>query len=172
MTDGNALESTDPQPIFTAVLTPHRSLSRRGFAIVMSVISLISFGAGLVFWHMGAWPVFGFFGLDVLAIYWAFKINFARARAREEITVTTSELHLRRISHRGQVMEWRFNPLWVRLEEEVHEEFGIERLYLTSRGRSVAIGRDLGPEEKASFSRALRLALQAAKRGPTYNPVG
>jgi uncharacterized membrane protein len=169
--DGNDFDLTHTQPIFTAVLTPHRSLGRRGFVIFMTVVALVSFAAGVVFWLMGAWPVFGFFGLDVLLIYWAFKVNFARARAREEIVVTASELHLRRISHRGRVMEWSFNPLWVRLEEEVHEEFGVEHLYLASQGRRVAIGRDLGADEKASFAKALRLALQAAKRGPTYNPI-
>jgi len=171
MSDGNDFDPHLREPIFTAVLTPHRSLSGRGFVIFMSVVALGSFLAGAVFWLMGAWPVFGFFGLDVLLIYWAFKVNFARAKAREEITVTASELRLRRISHRGRVMEWSFNPLWVRLEEDVHEEFGVEHLYLASRGRRVAIGRDLGAAEKASFAKALRLALAAARRGPTLNPV-
>ena len=50
-------------------------------------------------------------------------------------------------------------------------EFGIERLYLVSRGRRVSIASFLGPDEKASFAKALTAALQAAKRGPTYNPV-
>ncbi len=50
-------------------------------------------------------------------------------------------------------------------------EFGIERLYLVSRGRRVSVGSFLGPDEKASFAKALLAALQAAKRGPTYNPV-
>jgi uncharacterized membrane protein len=120
---------------------------------------------------MGAWPVLGFFGLDVLAIYWAFRINFRRARASEEITVTPSELRVRRVSHRGHVVEWVLNPLWVRLDQKGDAEFGIERLYLVSRGRRVSIGSFLGPDEKASFAKALLGALQAAKRGPTYNPV-
>ena len=46
-----------------------------------------------------------------------------------------------------------------------HEEFGIERLYLVSRGRRVSIGSFLGPDEKASFSKALMTALAAARRG-------
>ncbi|RTL53897.1 MAG: DUF2244 domain-containing protein [Bradyrhizobiaceae bacterium] len=173
MNSGNDFQdqrNTDAE-LFSAVLTPHRSLSQRGFAIVMAFVSLISFVAGLAFWLMGAWPVFGFFGLDVLAIYWAFKINFARAAAREEISVTTTELKLRRISHRGHVMEWTFNPLWVRLDQEVHEEFGIERLYLASRRQRVAVASFLGPDEKESFANALRVALAAARRGPTYNPL-
>jgi uncharacterized membrane protein len=115
--------------------------------------------------------VLGFFGLNVLVVWWAFKANFRTARAREEITVTTSELRVRRISHRGQVAEWTFNPLWVRLDMEVDEDFGIEHLYLISRGRQIHIARFLGPEEKASFYKGLVEALNAARRGPTYNPI-
>jgi uncharacterized membrane protein len=157
--------------IFSALLTPHRSLNRTGFLAVMLFLSVVSFVTGLVFLMKGAWPVFGFFGLDVLVIWWAFKVNFRTARAREEITVTTSELRVRRVSHRGEVLEWTFNPLWVRLGTEVDEDFGIEHLYLISRGHQIQIARFLGPDEKASFYKGLVEALNAAKRGPTYNPI-
>jgi uncharacterized membrane protein len=80
-------------------------------------------------------------------------------------------LRLRRTSHRGHVVEFVLNPLWVRLDQVVHEEYGIENLYLVSRGRSLAIASFLGPDEKASFAKALTAALQAARRGPTHNPV-
>jgi uncharacterized membrane protein len=172
MTAGNDFdpEITSPE-IFSALLTPHRSLNRTGFLVLMTFFGAISFAAGIAFLLMGAWPVFGFFGLDVLLIYWAFRINFRNARAAEEISVTASELRVRRVSHRGHVAEWVLNPLWVRLDQEVHEEFGIERLYLVSRGRRIAIANFLGPDEKASFAKALLAALQAAKRGPTYNPT-
>jgi uncharacterized membrane protein len=86
--------------------------------------------------------------------------------------VTPSELRLRRVSHRGHVVEWVLNPLWVQIEQKSHAEFGIERLYLVSQGRRVAVASFLGPDEKASFAKALREALQAARRGPTYNPIG
>ena len=69
--------------------------------------------------------------------------------------MTPSELRVRRVSHRGHVMEWTLNPLWVQLEQTGDPEFGIERLYLVSRGRHVPVGYFLGPEEKASFSKAL-----------------
>jgi uncharacterized membrane protein len=172
MTAGNGLDPRDAEPVlFSARLTPHRSLNRTGFVLVMTFLSVISFATGVAFLMMGAWPIFGFLGLDMLAIYVAFKINFGRARAREEITVTPSELRVLRVSHRGHAIEWVFNPLWVRLDEEIHEEFGTERLYLTSRGRRVSVGSFLGAEEKASFAKALRAGLVAAKRGPSYNPV-
>ena len=173
MTTGNDFDPDAPEPVlFSALLTPHRSLNRTGFTLVMAFLSLISFAAGIAFLLMGAWPVFGFFGLDVLAIYWAFRINFRRARACEEILVTASELRVRRVSHRGHVAEWVLNPLWVQIDQKAHEEFGIEKLYLVSRGRRLAIASFLGPDEKASFVKALSAALQAARRGPTYNPIG
>lgn len=137
----------------------------------MLFLSVVSFATGIVFLMMGAWPVLGFFGLDVLVIWWAFKVNFRSARASEEIVVTPSELRVRRVSHRGDVAEWVFNPLWVRLDQDVDEEYGLEHLYLISRGRCLSIGGFLGPEEKASFAKALIQALNAARRGLTYNPV-
>jgi uncharacterized membrane protein len=172
MTTGNDFDRSAAEPtLFSALLTPHRSLNRTGFLVLMTFLSLISFAAGVAFLLMGAWPVFGFFGLDVLAIYWAFKINFARARACEEILVTPTELRVRRVSHRGHVAEWVLNPLWVQIDQKAHEEFGIEKLYLVSRGRRLAIASFLGPDEKASFIKSLSAALQVARRGVTYNPI-
>src|SRR6202012_400806 len=170
MTAGNDFDPNETE-LFSARLTPHRSLNRTGFLVVMAFVSVVSFAAGVVFFMMGAWPVFGFFGLDVLAIYWAFRVNFRRAKASEEIRITPSELHVRRISHRGHVMEFSFNPLWVQLDRKTHAEFGIERLYLVSKGRRITIGSFLGAEEKASFANALMAALQAARRGVTHNPL-
>ena len=165
MTAGNA---HGPEPaLFSAIITPHRSLSGAGFLILMGAVSVVSFAAGVVFLMLGAWPVFGFFGLDVLLIYVAFRANFRAARAYEEVTVTASELTLRKVSHHGVVREWTLNPVWVQLDRIVHEEFGIERLFLVSRGRRLQIAGFLGPDEKASFAQALSAALGEAKRGPT-----
>jgi uncharacterized membrane protein len=172
MTAGNDFDPEVAEPkLFSALLTPHRSLNSTGFLVLMTFLSVVSFAAGLAFWMMGAWPVFGFFGLDVLAVYWAFRINFRRAKASEEISITASELRVRRVSHRGHVVEWVLNPLWVQLDQKTHAEFGIEKLYLVSKGRRVSVANFLGPDEKASFAKALMAGLQAAKRGPTYNPL-
>jgi uncharacterized membrane protein len=165
MTDRNA---PDPeQPLFSAVITPYRSLSGYGFLVLMVAVGLVSFAAGILFLLLGAWPVFGFFGLDVLLIYWAFRINYRAALAYEEVMVTSSELRVRKVSHRGAVAEWCFNPLWVQLGREEHAEFGIERLFLVARGRKLMIAGCLSPPEKETFAAALGAALGEAKRGPT-----
>jgi uncharacterized membrane protein len=163
--------AVDPK-IFAAVITPHRSLGPTGFLIFMLCLGGLSFISGVIFVLLGAWPVFGFFGLDVLLVYFAFRANYRTARAYEEVIVTASELTVRKVNHRGGVRQWTLNPLWVRLERIVHEEFGIERLFLVSHGRRLAIAGFLGPAEKASFARALMKALGEAKRGPTRTTIG
>jgi uncharacterized membrane protein len=160
-------DPTRDAAIFSAVLTPHCSLSRHGFKWLMITLGCISFASGMVFLLAGAWPVFGFFGLDVLLLYWALELSYRRAKAYEQVTVTSSELTVRQVSHKGRVREWTLNPLWVRLDKVVHEEFGIERLFLVSQGRRLAIAGFLGPQEKESFAHALLAALTEAKRGPT-----
>ena len=164
MTDRNA---PDPeQPLFSAVITPYRSLSGYGFLVLMVAVGLVSFAAGILFLLLGAWPVVGFFGLDVLLIYWAFRINYRAALAYEEVMVTSSELRVRKVSHRVTAAEWCFNPLWVQLDREEHAEFGIERLFLVARGRKLTIAGCLSPPEKETFAMALGAALGEAKRGP------
>jgi uncharacterized membrane protein len=153
--------------IFSATITPHRSLGGAGFLVLMLVIGGISFVAGMVFLIAGAWPVFGFFGLDLVLIYWAFRVNYRAATAYEQVTVTATELTVRKVSHRGQVAEWTLNPLWTRLDKQTHQEFGLEKLFLVARGQKLAVASFLGPAEKADFAAALGAALGEAKRGPT-----
>jgi uncharacterized membrane protein len=165
MTSDNA-DSLEPT-IFSATLTPHRSLGRVGFLILMLLFGGISFVTGMVFLLLGAWPVFGFFGLDVLLLYWAFRLNYRHAEAYEQVTVTPSVLKVRKVSHLGRVREWALNPLWVKLDKIEIEDFGINRLFLISRDKKLSIGSFLGPDEKAGFAKELGNALNEARRGPT-----
>ncbi|MGB3271908.1 MAG: DUF2244 domain-containing protein [Xanthobacteraceae bacterium] len=159
------------RPLFSALITPNRSLGRTGFVVLMAAISIVSFGAGMIFLLMGAWPVLLFFGLDVAMIWWAFRVNYRTARAFEEIVVTSTSVRVRRMTHRGHRSEWTLNPLWVRLDRREVADYGVDRLYLVSRGQRLAVAGFLGAGEKAEFADALALALQAARRGPVYNPL-
>src|SRR5436190_3842248 len=156
-------------PLFSALLTPHRSLSGTGFFVVMGLIAGIGFVAGVVFFLAGAWPVIGFLGLDVALVYWAFRANYLAAAAYEEVTVTPSELRVKKVSARGKVAEWSLHPVWVRIERETHEEYGLLQLFLVSRGRKLAVAGFLGPAEKETFAAALSAAIGEAKRGPNRN---
>jgi uncharacterized membrane protein len=164
-------EPEDPaaRRILSVRLYPHRSLTRRNFHLLMMLFAAVSFATTVPFMLLGAWPVAGFMGLDVALFYFAFRANFRAARAYEDVRVTPLELHFAKVSPRGLRAEWRFNPSWVYLHKEDHEEFGIQRLALVSRGQSVEIGHFLGPDEKARFAEGLSLALAEARRGPRFS---
>ena len=161
-----SLEPVTAEPmLYAATLTPYRSLNRKGFTIVMLLVSGVSFICGMAFLMMGAWPVFGMFGIDVLLIYLAFRVNFRDAKAREEITVTPSLLTVRKVAANGDEDETAMNPLWTRLEAQRHEEFGIERLTLRSRGIGTEVGSFLHQQQREELASGLTGALAEAKRG-------
>jgi len=164
-------DATAEPTLFSAIITPHRSLSGAGFVIVMVAFGAVSFAAGVFFLMLGAWPVLGFFGLDVVLLYAAFRLNYRQAAAYEEVRVTPSALTMRQVSRRGQVREWTLNPVWARLDRETHEEFGLQKLFLVSHGKRLPIASFLGPREKESFADALAAALGAARRGVTRTVV-
>jgi uncharacterized membrane protein len=155
--------------IWAVRIHPHRSLSKRNFYILLMLFSTLSFATTLPFVIIGAWPVAGFMGVDVALFYLAFRANFRAARAYEDVRVTPVELALAKVSAKGAKAEWRFNPSWVRLDRVEHEEFGIQRLALVSRGESVEIAHFLGPDEKARFAEGLSRALAEARRGPRFS---
>ncbi len=134
--------------LFYARLKPHRSLTRRNFHVLMVIFIGASIFSSLPFVLLGAWPVAGFTGIDVAIFYFAFRANFRAACAYEDVEVTFFELMLAKVSTGGQRAEWRFNPAFVRLEREQHEEFGTQRLALVSRGKAVEIAAFLGLRTK------------------------
>ena len=153
------------RPVFAATIRPHRSLSQGGFRTLMIAFALVCAGVSLPFLFVGLWPVVGFFGLDVLALYVALRVSFRRGESVEHLILTRIELLFRQVSHRGEHQEWRLNPLWTRLHRVEDDEFGLQHLALVSRGERIVIARDLSPQEREGFAEALGRALAAVKRG-------
>ncbi|NBJ11704.1 DUF2244 domain-containing protein [Microvirga arsenatis] len=153
------------QPVFSAVIRPHRSLSPQGFRIVMVLVCLTSVVASVPFLILGFWPVAGFFGLDFLGLYIAFRVSYRQGEAFELLELTPIRLLFRKVSPRGEVRDWQFNPLWTRLDREVDEEYGMQSLALASRNEHVVIARDLSPPERETLAEALGRALADVKRG-------
>ena len=150
--------------LFDALLTPHRSLSPRGFMVLMAAICAFSFSAGLGFFLAGAWPVVGFLGLDVLLVYVAFRINFRHGRMYETLRLSREALTVQRVDHWGKVKRWLFQPAWLQvlIDDPPRQE---SQLTLRSHGRSVRVGAFLTPAERLGVAKALRRAL-ARLHGP------
>lgn len=152
--------------LFDAILTPHRSLSPTGFLVLMSLVALVGFGIGIAFLTIGAWPVFGFCGLEVFLIWLCFRLSYRSARMWERIRLTPASLVVERHMVDGAWREWTFQPYWLRvlMDDPPQQE---SLLVLTSHGESVAIGSFLTPEERLDLAKALRRALAAARETPT-----
>ncbi len=157
------------QQLFDAVLDPHRSLSRTGFVVLMAGVGVASFVLGFAFLLRGAWPVFAFFGLDVVLVYLAFRLNYRSGRLIERLRLTPRTLEVQRITPSGRVTRWRFQPYWLRVELEAPEDHH-SRLTLRSHGRALTIGSFLSPDERASLCAALKVALARCRCLPV--PAG
>jgi uncharacterized membrane protein len=143
---------------FERVLLPHRSLPRRGFHLLMVILGLISLAVGIGFVSIGAWPIVGFFGLDVALVYVAFRLNYRSARRSETLRLAGDAFTVERVSVHGSRRMWRFQPFWVRviLEERPDES---NRLFVASHGRSLAIGDFLPPPARRELAATIREAL-------------
>lgn len=154
------MTETDKTQAWQATLTPHRSLTRQGFLTVMALVIVVNLVVGGLFTMVGAWPIAGFAGLDVLIVWWAFRANFADARQMERIQVTEHEVVLDRLRANRPLEQQRFVRRWVRVElEEDRERELIGRLSLVSGQTRVALGDFLSPDERKTLAHALRSAL-------------
>lgn len=161
------MQQSNPVPdqvLFEARLSPYRSLSVRGFNVLMLFLGIMSFIFGVVFLSLGAWPVFGFFGLDVLLLWFALRVNYRDADAYEDIRMTPLQLSVRQVSKHGKRRDTEFNPRWTRLEKTEDELAGVTKVALISRGFPLVVGSFLPPFYKKELAAGLSKALAIAKR--------
>ena len=163
------LDLAGPPPLFERVLLPHRSLPPRGFHVLMGLLALLSLAVGITFVSLGAWPVCGFFGLDVGLLYLAFRLNYRAARQRETLRLDADNFTVERVGVRGDRRLWRFQPFWLRVVFEESADRS-NRLLLASHGRSLAIGDFMPPPARRELAGSLAEAL--ARWRAALNPAG
>jgi uncharacterized membrane protein len=144
---------------FERVLLPHRSLPPRAFQLLMLILGLVGLAVSIGFVSIGAWPVTGFFGLDVVLVYFAFRLSYRSARRSETIRLAGDAFTVERVSVRGERRMWQFQPFWLRviLEERDDER---NRLLVASHGRSLVIGDILPPAARRELAASIREALK------------
>lgn len=145
---------------WSVTLRPNNSLSPQGFIALMVIVAGLNLIGGMFFFLIGAWPVMGFMGLDVLLIWWAFRLNFADAKRSERIIIKGDAVQLVRNPARGAATAEEFNRRWLRVELEFDEARELAgRLFLIYRGRRSEVGSFLGAEEREGLAKALRQIL-------------
>lgn len=159
-------------PLLDAVITPNRSLGPRGFAVLMGVLGGLSFVSGMLFVSLGAWPVFGFFGLDVLLVYCAFRWSYASGTAREVVRVTPGAVYIAQHDRRGRIAaEASLNPYWARLQVARDEDRRVTRMGLRLHDRFYPLAAALSPDERTAFAKALADALERARAADMPSPA-
>lgn len=154
-----------PGPSQRFVLTPHRSLSARGFLILMALFGGICLVTGLVFLWIGAWPVMGFLGLDVLLLYVAFKVNYRAGLMTETIEISPQSLRLVRRHPSGWREAYEVNAYWAQIYLATGTD-GRTALTVGAQGKSVTMGAFLTDDERRDLAQALRAALSMHRLTP------
>jgi uncharacterized membrane protein len=153
---------------FERVLSPHRSLPARGFHLLMGALGLISLAVGIGFVSIGAWPVIGFFGLDVGLVYLAFRLNYRSARQTETLRLAGDAFTVERVGVRGERRSWQFQPFWLRIVIEERPDAS-NRLLVASHGRSLVIGDFVSPATRRELAVTIREAITRWRR--SLNPA-
>lgn len=146
-----------------AEIVPNRSLSQRGFVILISLVTFFNVLAAAVFLYLGAHLVPLFLGLDVIAIAVAFLVSYAAARRIERVQVSAAEIRITHETPRWSQLVWTSPTAFTRLALQVEDEIPVA-LHLRLSGRQVAIAQALSPRERAEFARALEAAIWQARR--------
>jgi uncharacterized membrane protein len=151
---------------FDAILRPNRSLSPFGFRLLIAVFGTALFAVGSTFWMIGAWPVMGFCGLELVLLYGAFRLNFRSGGAYERLRLSDDGLEISRMRPNGAVARvWRLQPAWLRIDIDNPPEHD-SQLTLSSHGRRMVVGSFLTPDERLEVAEALREALVRWRTAP------
>lgn len=146
-----------------AVITPNRSLSERGFVVLISIVTLVNCLSAAVFLAMGATFVPIFLGLDVLAVIVAFLASFKAAKRVERVQVTARDVRVIYETPKTQQLVWESPTAFTRVALERMDEH-VVAIRLALSGRTTPVGQALSPAERAEFAKALERAIWRAKR--------
>lgn len=156
------LSSTSPAdsgPTFLdMVLRPYRSLPRRAFRLMMLGLAAIGIAVAIAAILVGAWPIVGFFALDLALIYFAFRLSYRSARQHECVRLTEKSLTVEHVSAAGARRLARFEPYWAKVR--LTDTENTSSLSVGSHGRMLVLGSFLAPEARRSFARQLTDALR------------
>lgn len=151
------------QTYMDAVITPHRSLSERGFIILICVVTLANCASAAVFVHMGAVFVPFFLGIDVVAVLVAFFVSYSQARRVERVRITAREVVVTHETPQWSRVVWESPTAFTRVAVETWEERTVG-LKLALSGKAVPVAEALSPRERGEFAQALQKAIWEARR--------
>ena len=153
--------------VFEAIITPHRSLSPAGLRRLVALLLLLSAGISTGLWFIGAWPVVGFNGAEMLLAVVLLRRNAREKGQEERLVLSDTGLHIVRTDLRGRRTVRRLQTGWLNAVLQTRPG-RTPSLLLVERGRQVEVGAQLGEDEKRDLAAALRAALHR-QRNPVFD---
>lgn len=165
---------TPPRRLEKIIIWPHRSLSSKGFTIVIGILAIFLLIIGVGFLLAGAWPVMGFLGLELLIVWGAFKLNYRAARHHETILTTTEDVTVETHSPSGRNATKSFPLGWLRVKLSPSTAPAVkirqnQKIILSSHGKQIEIGKHLHPAEKSDLSRDIDAMIDRARASRDAN---
>lgn len=147
-----------------AVISPNRSLSRRGFIILISVMTVINAVTAFGFYAIGAAPIPFFLGFDLVAVVVAFAVS-RRPGPNERIQVTADEVRVLMRSREGaEHIVWSSPTAFTQVD--LNGDAGAAGdLRLRLSGRYLPVATTLSRPERLAFAQALHEAIRQARGG-------
>lgn len=143
------------------------SITPRQLGSVYASLCVVSSLIAAFFFVQGAPLVLFFAGLELLAVGLAMLIFARHATDREVLTLIGGSLQIEQ--HCGTKVERAdFAADWVTVEPAAAQGSLVK---LSSRGRSLSVGRFLRPELRAAFAQELRSALRNLQSSPEADAV-
>ena len=144
--------------LFDAVLTPNRSLEKPAAKILLSAAGVIFFLGSTIFSLAGAWPISGFFCIEFVVLYLAFRACSKKLQSKEIILLRPNDLTVERITANGTRSSWHFQPYWLRITLR-NQNSNQGQLVFSSGGQSVNVGSFLSKNDQISLALELQKAL-------------
>ena len=145
-----------------AVIRPNRSLSPRGFRILLTVVAVACTACAVVFVHVGAVfaPIFA--AVPLVAVIIAFRASFAAGRRVERVQVTAREIRVTHEAPGWSRLVWRSPTAFTRVAVLKDDERTVG-VTLALSGREVPVAEALSPRERGEFALALQQAIREAR---------
>lgn len=147
-----------------AELRPHRSLSSRGFIMLVTVVAAVNLATSLMFLKLGASLIPPFLGLGVVALVVALLASFRAGRLIERVQVSAGKVKVTYETAKARTVVWESPTAFTRVNTVRDEDDRMTAVVLALSAKRRTVAAALSPKERGEFAKALEDAIWQAKR--------
>lgn len=158
MTAGTGCIDVSQAAEFSLVARRNNSLSSSGRFLVFVFVFAVSVGIAVAFAMLGAWLILPFAGLEMLALFLAFREIGRHAGDFERIAIGRDQVQVE-LCEIGERCNHSFSRHWARVVASRDGRY----LALRSHGRELAIGRHRNDDQRLELAKELARELRRGR---------